>query len=132
MINHSLTFVLLRLAIGMSMFCHGFVRVFKLPKFSAWMVEKFANSMIPEAAVVPFSYALPIIELVIGVLLLVGLFTRVSLIVGGLTMIALIFGSGMIEDWGALPSQMIHTFFFAVLLSYLNYNQYSVDEALKR
>jgi len=63
---------------------------------------------------------------------LIGLFTRLSLIIGGFTMIALIFGSGMIEDWGALPSQMIHTFFFAVLLSYLNYNAYSVDNLLKR
>lgn len=132
MINHSLTFVLLRLAVGMSMFGHGFVRVLKLPKFSAWMVEKFAGSMVPEILVTPFSYALPIIELVIGVLLLIGLFTRLSLIVGGLTMVALIFGSSMLEDWGAIPSQMIHTFFFAVLLSYLNYNAYSIDEALKR
>lgn len=132
MINNSLTFVILRLAIGTSMFCHGIVRVVKLPKFSAWMVEKFVNSMLPEAIVIPFSYALPIIELVIGVLILIGLFTRISLVVGGFTMIALIFGSGMIEDWGALPSQMIHTFFFAVLLSYMNYNAYSVDEMMKR
>lgn len=132
MINHYLTFVLLRLAVGMSMFGHGFVRVLKLPKFSAWMVEKFTGSLVPEVLVMPFSYALPIIELAIGVLLLIGLFTRLSLIVGGLTMVALIFGSSMLEDWGAIPSQMIHTFFFAVLLSYLNYNAYSVDEALKR
>ena len=132
MINHSLTFILLRLSVGMSMFGHGFVRILKLPKFSAWMIEKFANSMLPEALVVPFSYALPIIELAIGILLLIGLFTRISLIVGGLTMVALIFGSSMLEDWGAIPSQMIHTFFFAVLLSYLNYNAYSVDNALKR
>jgi thiosulfate dehydrogenase [quinone] large subunit len=132
MINHSLTFVLLRLAIGTSMFCHGFVRVFKLPKFSTWMVEKFADSMLPDALVIPFSYALPVIELVIGILLLIGWFTKQALVAGGLTMIALIFGSGMLEDWGALPSQMIHTFFFAVLLSHLNYNAYSVDEALKR
>jgi thiosulfate dehydrogenase [quinone] large subunit len=114
------------------MFCHGIVRVVKLPKFSTWMLEKFANSILPEALVTPFSYALPIIELVIGVLLLIGLYTRISLTIGGFTMVALIFGSGMIEDWGALPSQMIHTFFFAVLLSHLNYNSYSVDNALKR
>ncbi len=132
MINNSITFVILRLAIGTSMFCHGTVRVVKLPEFSAWMLEKFTNSMLPEALVIPFSYALPVIELLIGLLLLIGLFTRVSLIIGGFTMVALIFGSGMIEDWGALPSQMIHTFFFAVLLSHLNYNSYSVDNALKR
>ncbi len=132
MINHSLTFLLLRLAIGMSMFGHGLVRIVKLPKFSAWMTEKFVNSMLPQAMVISFSYALPIIEFVIGVLLLVGLFTRLSLLVGGLTMVALIFGSSMIEDWGALPSQLIHTFFFAVLLSALNFNSYAVDNLLKK
>lgn len=132
MINHSLTFVLLRLAVGMSMFGHGLVRIVKLPKFSAWMVGQFEKSMLPEALVIPFSYALPIIEFGIGVLLLIGLFTKQALIIGGITMILLIFGSSMIEEWGAIPSQMIHTFFFAILLSYLNYNAYSVDNALKR
>ncbi|GAB3512048.1 DoxX family protein [Emticicia fontis] len=132
MINHSLTFVLLRLAVGMSMFGHGLVRIVKLPKFSAWMVGQFEKSMLPEALVIPFSYVLPIIEFGIGVLLLIGLFTKQALIIGGITMILLIFGSSMIEEWGAIPSQMIHTFFFAVLLSYLNYNSYSVDNALKR
>ncbi|HEY1054496.1 MAG TPA: DoxX family membrane protein [Emticicia sp.] len=132
MINHSLTFVLLRLAVGMSMFGHGLVRIVKLPKFSAWMVGQFEKSMLPEALVIPFSYVLPIIEFGIGVLLLIGLFTKQALIIGGITMILLIFGSSMIEEWGAIPSQLIHTFFFAVLLSYLNYNSYSVDNALKR
>lgn len=132
MINHSLTFVLMRLAVGMSMFGHGLVRIVKLPKFSAWMVGQFEKSMLPEALVTPFSYALPIIEFGIGVLLLIGLFTKQALIIGGITMVLLIFGSSMIEEWGAIPSQMIHTFFFAVLLSSLNYNSYSVDNALKR
>lgn len=132
MINHSLTFVLLRLAVGMSMFGHGLVRIVKLPKFSAWMIGQFEKSILPEALVTPFSYLLPIIEFGIGVLLLIGLFTKQALIIGGITMVLLIFGSSMIEEWGAIPSQMIHTFFFAILLSYLNYNSYSVDNALKR
>lgn len=132
MINHSLTFVLLRLAVGMSMFGHGLVRIVKLPKFSAWMIGQFEKSILPEALVTPFSYLLPIIEFGIGVLLLIGLFTKQALIIGGITMALLIFGSSMIEEWGAIPSQMIHTFFFAILLSYLNYNSYSVDNALKR
>lgn len=132
MINHSSTFLLLRLAIGMSMFGHGFVRVFKLAKFSEWMLGKYENSMLPVALVKPFSYALPIIELVIGLLIIIGLFTRQALMVGGFTMIVLIFGSCMVEDWGGIPSQMIHTFFFAVLLSFLNYNSYAIDNLLKK
>ncbi|WP_259014289.1 DoxX family protein [Emticicia fluvialis] len=132
MINNSSTFLLLRLAVGMSMFGHGFVRVFKLAKFSEWMLGKYENSLLPAALVKPFSYALPIVELVIGVLIIIGLFTRQALLVGGITMVILIFGSCMIEDWGGIPSQMIHTFFFALLLSYLNHNSYAVDSASKK
>ncbi|PLK43223.1 DoxX family protein [Emticicia sp. TH156] len=132
MINNSSTFLLLRLAVGMSMFGHGFVRVFKLAKFSEWMLGKYENSLLPAALVKPFSYALPIIELVIGVLIIIGLFTRQALLVGGITMVILIFGSCMIEDWGGIPSQMIHTFFFALLLSNLNHNSYAVDSASKK
>jgi len=132
MINHTITFLLLRLAVATSMFGHGLVRLPKLNGFSKWMVGQFEKSMLPELLVIPFSYALPIIEFGIGLLLLLGLFTRQSLIVGGFTMIALIFGSSMIEEWGAIPSQLIHVFFFAVLLSYLQHNSYALDNVMKR
>ncbi|WP_337044018.1 DoxX family protein [Emticicia sp. 17c] len=132
MIQNSITFVLLRLAVGMSMFGHGLVRVPKLAVFSNWMVEKFDKSFLPNALVVPFSYVLPVLELAIGVLLLIGLFTRQALITGAIAMILLIFGSSMVEDWGAIPSQLIHTFLFAVLLSYTNYNSYAADNLLKK
>jgi len=132
MINHFSTFLLLRLAIGMSMFGHGFVRVLKLAKFSEWMLGKYENSMLPVALVKPFSYALPIIELVIGVLIIIGLFTKQALFIGGITMIILIFGSCMVEEWGAITSQLLHTFFFAVLLSFMNYNSYAIDNLLKK
>ncbi|WP_439585249.1 DoxX family membrane protein [Dyadobacter bucti] len=125
-------FLLARLAAGMSMFGHGFVRLPKLHGFSNWMVGQFQKSMLPDAIVVPFSYFLPLAELLVGVLLLIGLFTRQALIAGGFVMIALIFGSSMIEEWGAIPSQLIHTAFFAVLLCFVNdSNSLAVDTLLK-
>ena len=117
---NTITFLLLRLAIGASMFGHGLVRLPKLAGFSAWMVKSFENAMIPSFLVTPFSYALPIAEFMVGLLLIIGLFTKPALIGGGIVMIVLIFGTCLIENWEALPSQLIHVAFFGVLLQFVN------------
>lgn len=128
-----LSFLLARLSVGMSMFGHGLVRLPKLHSFSNWMVGQFEKSMVPEIIVIPFSYILPIAELLIGIFLLIGLFTRQTLIAGGIVMIALIFGSSMIEEWGAIPSQLIHAAFFSILLSFeKSYSCFAVDSVLER
>lgn len=124
--------MLLRLAIGASMFGHGLVRLPKLAGFSSWMVGSFEKSMLPLALVRPFSYALPILEFTVGLLLITGLFTKASLIAGALIMVALIFGTTLIESWDAITSQLIHAAFFAVLLQFVQYNTYAVDSLLKR
>jgi len=127
------SFLLARLAVGMSMFGHGLVRIPKLNGFSTWMTAQFQKSMLPEMVVKPFSYALPIAELIVGILLLLGLFTRQALIAGSLVMISLIFGSSMIEEWGSIPSQLIHAAFFSVLLAFANsHNTFAVDNTLEK
>lgn len=127
-----ITFLLLRLAIGASMFGHGLVRLPKLGGFSSWMVGSFEKSMLPLSLVRPFSYALPILEFTVGLLLITGLFTKDSLIAGALIMAALIFGTTLIESWDAITSQLIHAAFFAVLLQFVQYNTYALDSLLKR
>ncbi|HEY8970384.1 MAG TPA: DoxX family membrane protein [Puia sp.] len=129
---NAITFLLLRLAIGASMFGHGLVRLPKLAGFSSWMVGSFEKSMLPLSLVRPFSYALPILEFTVGLLLITGLFTKVSLIAGALIMVALIFGTTLIESWDAITSQLIHAAFFAVLLQFVQYNTYALDSLLKR
>ena len=125
--------LLARLAAGMSMFGHGLVRMPKLAGFSNWMMGQFQKSMLPDFIVEPFSYVLPIAELLVGVFLLLGLFTKQSLIAGSLVMISLIFGSSMIEEWGAIPSQLIHAAFFCVLLIFVDsYNSFAVDKFLSK
>ncbi len=122
-------FFLARLAIGVSLLGHGLVRLPKLSGFSAWMVDKFKNSLLPEALVIPFSYALPIAELLTGGLIVLGLFTRLALTAGSWIMIILIFGSSMVEDWGAIPSQLIHVAFLTVLLVFeQSHNTYALDK----
>lgn len=121
-----------RLAIGLSFFGHGLVRLPKLAGFSSWMVGQFSKSFLPEALIVPFSYVLPFAEFAAGLLIIIGLFTRQALLLAGFVSLALIFGTTIIENWEALPSQLIHVAFLSVLLAYLPYNNYAVDKIIKK
>ncbi|RAJ76522.1 thiosulfate dehydrogenase [quinone] large subunit [Chitinophaga dinghuensis] len=125
-------YLLLRFAIAASMLGHGLVRLPKLNGFSAWMVQSFEKSMLPHALVLPFSYVLPIAEFIIGLLLLVGLGTRIALIAGGIVMATLIFGSALIESWDYITGQLVHAAFFAILLQYINSNSYSLDKVFNK
>jgi len=128
---NNISYLMLRLAIGLSMFGHGLVRLPKLSGFSKWMVKSFEGSMLPEIIVVPFSYALPVLELCVGLLLLIGLFTRQAILLGALIMLMLIFGTTLIENWAILPSQLFHVIFFAVLMNYIDDNSWALDLKLK-
>lgn len=126
------SFLLLRIAIAISMFGHGLVRLPKLVTFSNWMVGSFENSMLPKIIVTPFSYILPIAEFAIGLFLLLGIFTKPSLVAGAIVMIILLFGTSMIENWEAIPSQLIHIAFFALLLHFADYNSWAIDTLIKK
>jgi uncharacterized membrane protein YphA (DoxX/SURF4 family) len=70
------------------------------PKFtdSAGTVRSVrAFQILPEALVPAFGYTLPIVELALGVLLLLGLFTRLSAVATGLLM--LVFIGGIVSAW---------------------------------
>lgn len=127
-----ITYLLARLPVAMSMFGHGLDRMPKLSSFSSHVVQQFNNAVLPLALVEVFSHVLPFVELVIGVLLIIGLFTRFSAILGVLTMLALIFGSSMIEQWENVFTQIIYGICFALIYYFEPYNYYSVDRLLHK
>ncbi|MFG1701927.1 MauE/DoxX family redox-associated membrane protein [Nonomuraea sp. M3C6] len=51
-----------------------------------------AYQLLPESIAVTVGYALPILEIVVGVLLVVGLLTRAAAVIAGLLMFAFVFG----------------------------------------
>jgi thiosulfate dehydrogenase [quinone] large subunit len=127
------SFLLARLAVGTSLFGHGLVRLPKLDKFSHGMAGAFQHSILPGSLVLVFGYTLPFAEFLIGLLLLVGWFTRGALVAGAVLMILLIFGTTTIEQWDAIPSQLFHIVFLLGLLIYVDrYDSYSLDLAMRR
>jgi len=125
-------FLLLRLGIGISMFGHGIVRLPKLNAFSDWMVGSFAKSILPATLIKPFSLVLPFAELGIGLMLLIGLFTETAIVSAAVLMLVLILGTTMVENWEALPSQLIHLAFFGGLLQFIASNTWAVDRLLNK
>jgi thiosulfate dehydrogenase [quinone] large subunit len=128
----NIAYSLIRVIIGVSMLGHGLVRIPKIVKFSEGLVSKFADSMIPEIVIAPFGYALTIAEFLIGLFLVMGLFTKKAALAGIVVMISLVLGSTLIENWSVLNSQLIHAAFFAFLIWFLPLNYYSLDRWIKK
>lgn len=130
--NHKTAFFVVRIAIGTSMFAHGLVRLPKLQAFSQGMVNAFAQSMLPEVLIRPFSYVLPLAEFTVGLLLILGLFTRLAALATAAILIVLVLGSGLIESWDAISAQLLHIAFVAYLLHYLDNNTFAIDNIIHR
>jgi len=112
-------YLLLRLVTGLDFFMHGFSRIFTgagLPGFAQSMVTSMANTQLLPSVVLATGYAIPCVELLIGTLLLLGLFTRASLTAALLLMLVLMFGIGLKQDWNVAGQQLLYALVLAILL----------------
>ena len=83
--------MLARLILGVVLVVAGGLKVTS-PLVSARAVRAF--QILPYDLAGYVGYALPVVEILVGLLLVVGLFTRLSAVVGGLLMLAFIIGIG--------------------------------------
>ena len=125
--NPELAFVLGRLLMGVAFLSHLLVRLPKLVEFQAGMVKQFANSLLPEVLVRPFAAGLPFVEGGIGLLLIIGLFTRPALAAAMLLMTALVFGSSLLEQWATVGTQLVYGVFLFALILHCQYNRLCLD-----
>ena len=112
-------YVLLRLFTGLDFFGHGFARIFTgthLSGFAQGMVKSMASTPLPPSLTLATGYLIPCVELLIGTLLLLGLFTRATLTLALLLMFVLMFGIGLKQDWNVAASQLLYALVLALLL----------------
>jgi thiosulfate dehydrogenase [quinone] large subunit len=112
-------YLLLRLFTGLDFFGHGFARIFTgshLSGFAHTMSQGMSTSPLPPSLTLAAGYAIPIIEVTVGTLLLLGLFTRFALTTAFLLMFVLMFGVTMKQDWNAAAQQMLYGLILAILL----------------
>jgi thiosulfate dehydrogenase [quinone] large subunit len=72
------------------------------------------------------------VETIVGLLILLGLWTRAALFVGALSMAALVFGTALRSDWETLAIQMLYALIYAALIATREYNAYSLDAPIAR
>lgn len=130
--NQKIPVLILRIAIGINFLGHGLVRLPKLSGFRMWMEEAFTGSLIPIGLVGVWARVLPFLEFGIGVLILLGLFTRFTLYTGSIVLICLIFGSCLIEKWEWVGVQMGNILFIYFILNNPQMKYLSIDALLEK
>lgn len=129
--HQTTAYALLRVALGMNILIHGAIRLPNIDGFGKYLQSFFAKApWVPDAVLSFGSYAIPIAEVVIGLMVLLGLMTRRALIAGSLLMIALTAGSAVAQQWDAAGVQLIYSMVYFVLLWLVEANGYSLDRKL--
>ena len=120
-------YALLRVTLGVVFFFSGVGKfVGGLGEFVAGMQQRFAGKL-PLALVTAFAYALPFMEVLLGALLLLGLFTGAALVLSGLLLLALTFGTVMQNDFPTVAHNTQYALVNFVLLWLADHNGFSVD-----
>ena len=126
--NKELAFLIARIGIGTNLLFHGLVRIPKLTGFVQGMESQFAESLLPGFMVTPMAYAIPFVELTLGIMLLLGLKTRLALVGTAAQMMVLVIGCCFIESWGPINSQMFLLAMSAVLIAHLHLNRFALTK----
>lgn len=122
----------LRLLLGVNFFNHGFTRISNIPGFVEETVKTLEGSYFPEPLVRINAFLVPIIELAVGVLITLGLATRLALMVTFALMVMLMMGVTSVQNWQAAGSQLVYGIVLFILLATCQYNRFSLDSLWRK
>lgn len=83
---------LARWVIGVLLFFAGIAKFPNISGFATYVTSQFEKTWLPKALLVPYAYALPFAEVILGALLLLGIARNTVLFITGLLFITLTFG----------------------------------------
>jgi thiosulfate dehydrogenase [quinone] large subunit len=129
----SVAYAILRLTLGVNIGLRGAVRIAHgSAAFAQGIVKQMEPTILPPSAVYAFAFSLVWVETAVGLLLILGLQTRLALIVGGLMMTLLTFGTMQIENFQNAWLQLTYALVFFVVLALRSWNLISLDAWLSR
>src|SRR5439155_21904478 len=127
----SLAYALLRITFGMNLFMRGVMRIYSgTGGFAQGMLKQFEGTPMPSAIIHPFALALPWVESAIGLMIILGVKTRIALVAGSLMMTALTFGTMVRQDFQIAFLQLGYVILFFLLLALRSWNRISIDAEL--
>ncbi|MBD3271503.1 MAG: DoxX family membrane protein [Elusimicrobia bacterium] len=131
--DQAVAYAILRFTIGVNMLMHGVARVGSAyHTFADGMVKSFEATFLPAWFVRAFAYMVVPVELGIGILLILGLRTRMAALMGGLLMSAFTFGQCLQQNWRAAGSILVYALVFFVVLFLQSHNLIAVDHLLSK
>ena len=133
-LDRQLAYGIFRPTLGVNILVHGAGRIFGpgADAFATTTAAEFSKTALPAGMVHAFLFIVPFAELVLGVLTMLGLFTRWTLALGALLIATLVFGTAMRSDWTTVGVQMIYAITYYLLLVNRDYNRFSLDTLLAR
>ena len=131
--DHKATaYALLRATFGVLFLFYGIGKFMRgLGNFAGSMQQRFAGKL-PMALVMPFGYSLPFIEVLVGILLVLGLFNSITLVLSGFLLMALTFGMVILGDTPTVANNLLYVLINFVLLYLAEQNNYSVDRVMSK
>jgi thiosulfate dehydrogenase [quinone] large subunit len=131
--HRSLAYALLRIAFGINFAGHGLIRIHNgVAAFAQSTAEHLAASPLPHTVAYAFSYAIPFLEAILGLTLILGVFTRIALVCGAVFMMGLTIGTTANQQWDVASQQLIYSIVFFLLLYLIEHNTLSIDHYLRR
>jgi thiosulfate dehydrogenase [quinone] large subunit len=132
--DERIAYAFLRFVFGLNICFHGVSRLLNDHQaFLVYLTKALAPAvLIPKASIPAFAAVLPWVEAILGLLLLLGLFTRFALIGGFFVMILLMAGVSLAQDWTTAGLQLIYCVIYFILLALLGWNYFSLDSLLRR
>lgn len=126
--HREIAFLFLRLTVAVIFLFYGFNK-FKMGigDFAAGFQERFAEQL-PLFLLTVFAWVLPFAEVILGVLLLAGLFTVYALAGAAALMVVLTFGAVIEPNPPTVANNALLALIVFVLLFLLNHNRCSLDE----
>jgi len=130
----AIAYAILRVSFGANIMLHGVSRIYMgHAAFLAYLTHYFEKApYFPAGMLSSFATVQPWVELILGVLLMIGLVTRFSLVAGGLVILCLVIGTNLAQDWLVSGLQLIYALLYYYLLVHLDQNRYSVDGLRQR
>jgi thiosulfate dehydrogenase [quinone] large subunit len=130
--DRSLAYALLRISLGINFAGHGLIRIHNgVAAFAQTTADHLAKSPLPPGLTYALSYAIPFIEAILGLTLILGVFTSISLICGAVFMMLLTIGVTANQQWDVATQQLLYSVVFFLLLSLREHNTLALDSYLR-
>ncbi len=132
--EYSVAGLLVRLPLGLLFFFAGLNKFLGgYGNFVRWIVSDMGEkTWLPDAMLYPYGYALPFLELALGALLILGLFTRPALMATGFLLLSLMFGKILAQDHATVATIANYCLIAAVAYYFSRFNLFSFDALLSR